>query len=212
MLWRTSERNEHPVRLEVFLRALRSVSWASEARLTSLNDIFIALNELIHHEVVFYYNARKRQRLWSVFTRGVAFALGTAGILAPLLAAADPPQFKEFGSYGYSLIAAAAATLVVNRLFGATGGHVRYVEAQFALEQLMTTLRLDWQHWLAKNTSIPADQLQVAEAFALLKTFSDASYKVITEETKIWGQGISSALEEYAKSLPSKPGAPSNKP
>jgi len=159
------------------------------------------LNGLAQHEVEFYYRARKRQRWVSAATRGGTLLLGTAGLLAPLVSAADPEHYRFGGAWGYVFLAGAAAILAMNRLFGATGGHLRYVQAQYGLESLLTHLRLDWQEWRALHEGKPAEDLPLPSAFAIFRKFAEAMYKLIDDETSIWGKGISAALDDYAQSL-----------
>src|SRR5262249_45046279 len=124
-LSRTKERPEHPERLHRFLKAMDGTDWKKTD--DALECLFIALNGLVYPELVYYYRARRRQHWFSSITRGLAILLGTAGILAPLLAAANSTFFAGWAAYGYPLLASAAAMLLVNRHFGVTGGHIRFV-------------------------------------------------------------------------------------
>ena len=200
-LFGRNKRYDEPARLKSFFDTVSVKEWSDEIILENLNKIFIALNNLIQSDVEYYDTRRKTQRQLSTFTRGGAFIFGTVGILAPLLQSANPELFKNFAAYGYPLLAIAAAFLVWNRLFGATGGHIRYVIAQFDLGRLVTGFRLDWSEWLAKNNSLPPDKINIDEAFKLFHNVSNQAYQIVQEETKVWGKTISGALEEYANSI-----------
>lgn len=196
-----SPRVEDPARLQRFLNALDGADWRN-AEKKSLEATFAALNELVHHELVFYYKARKQQRLFSILTRGTAVLLGTVGVMIPLLAGANPQVFGLAQPYGYPLLVAAGAVLLVNRMFGATGGHIRYVTAQLELERIVTKFRLAWLKLLAKDASCSRTPLTADDAFLLMNAFVDDAYRVIQEETSVWGKSVSEALREYERTLP----------
>jgi hypothetical protein len=166
---------------------------------------FAALNDLIYSEVLFYYKARKKQRTFSTFTRGLAVFFGSIGVMIPLLAAADSVLFKPIAPYGYPFLVAAAASLAINRMFGATGGHIRYVTAQLELERIITKFRLQWLEWLSRDTMTPGNPATYEQAFTILNEFVDEAYRVIQEETTVWGKSISDALREYESRLPKNP-------
>lgn len=204
-----TQRVEDPDRLRRFLDELNSADWQSQ-KLPALTRTFNALNELIHHEVQFYYRARKKQRLFSILTRGTAIVLGTIGVMIPLLAGADAKLFGVAAPYGYPLLVAAGAVLAINRMFGATGGHIRYVTAQLELERIITKFRLAWLAYLAGH----ADNSRPSpDPFILMNDFVDQAYHVIQEETIIWGKSVSEALQEQQTRFPSRlPGPAASAP
>ncbi len=67
------------------------------------------------------------------------------------------------------LLTVAPAVLLCNRLFGATGGHIRYVQVQIGLGRLMTEFRLDWRQWPAKNSDSPPEKISIDEALIFSK-------------------------------------------
>lgn len=195
---------ENPEKLRRFLSQLENSDWVDSST-DVLEKIYMALNDLVYHEVLFYYEARKKQRAFSVTTRGLSVLFGTAGVIIPLLASANPQFFQPIAPYGYPLLAAAASTIAVNRMFGATGGHIRYVTAQLELERIITKFRLEWLEWLSRGTITTDNSATVAEAFELMNRFVDDAYHVIQEETVDWGASISDALREYENRLPKQP-------
>ena len=199
-----SPRIEDPERLRRFLSQLENADWRGSST-ASLEKVFSALNDLVFHEVLFYYKARKKQRSFSVITRGLSILLGTIGVMVPLLAAADPDAFKSVAPYGYPLLVAAGSLLAVNRMFGATGGHIRYVTAQLELERIITKFRLKWLEWLSRDTMTPDNPATAAQAFILMNEFVDDAYQVIQEETVVWGRSVSEALRDYENKLPKQP-------
>ncbi|MDM0029305.1 SLATT domain-containing protein [Variovorax saccharolyticus] len=198
-------RVEDPERLQQFLSVLENVDWRSGAS-SALNKVFAALNDLVYREVLFYYKARKKQRAFSIVTRGLSVLLGSIGVMIPLLAAADPILFQSIAPYGYPFLVAAVALIAVNRMFGATGGHIRYVTAQLELERIMTKFRLAWVEWLSRYTLSSGAKATHEEVFKLMNDFVDEAYRVIQEETTVWGKSVSEALREYESRLPKQPG------
>ena len=202
--FRKISRVEDPERLEKFLSILEEVDW-STGQVNALNQVFKALNELVHREVLFYYKARKKQRAFSIFTRGLSVILGSVGAMIPLLSAADPVLFKSVTPYGYPFLVGALTLLAVNRMFGATGGHIRYVTAQLELERIVTKFRLDWVQWSSRHIFSTCRESTLEDAFTLLHAFVDSAYRVIQEETTVWGKSVSEALREYESRLPKQP-------
>lgn len=199
----TAPRVEDPERLRRFLAELENADWRGSSY-TALQKVFAALNDLVYHEVLFYYKARKRQRSFSILTRGAAVLLGSVGVMIPLLAAADPVFFRSVAPYGYPFLVGAAAMIAVNRMFGATGGHIRYVTAQLELERIITKFRLRWLEWLSRD-SMSGNPATNEQAFTLLNEFVDDAYKVLQEETTVWGKSVSEALRDYENRLPKSP-------
>jgi hypothetical protein len=204
-LFKKTLRIEDPDRLRRFLSHLENADWRGSS-FASLEKVYSALNDLVYHEVLFYYKARKKQRAFSILTRGLSVLFGTVGVMVPLLAAADPELFRSVAPYGYPLLVAAASLLAVNRMFGATGGHIRYVTAQLELERIITKFRLKWLEWLSRDTMTPGNPATVDQAFKLMNEFIDDAYCVIQDETTVWGKSVSEALREYEGRLPKQPG------
>lgn len=206
--FKKTQRVEDPDRLRRFLNELDKVDWQHQRR-SAFTSTFIALNELIHHEVQFYYRARKKQRLFSFLTRGAAVVLGSIGVMIPLLASADATLFGAASPYGYPFLVTAGAVLAINRMFGATGGHIRYVTAQLELERIITKFRLAWFAYLASEGS--GTTSATPNPFSLMNDFVDQAYRVIQEETFVWGKAVSAALQEQQAQLPTKlPGPKAN--
>jgi hypothetical protein len=196
-----NKRYAEPIRLKRFLATVNENECTDAKLLESLNKIYVALNDLIQSDVEYYDDQRHKQRRLSTITRGGALFFGTVGVLAPLLQNANPELFKNCAAYGYLSLAVAAAFLMWNRLFGATGGHIRYVMAQFDLGRLMTEFRLDWSHWLAENKGLTPDHNKIDKAFAIFQKVSNKAYQIVQEETKIWGKSMSDALAEYERAI-----------
>lgn len=198
MLFSSNKPSKDPTRIAQFLTALNSARWR-EAPEEAISTAFTGVNEIIHEEILFYYRSGNKHRVISVATRLIAVLFGTLGVMAPLLAGANPARFSGFGAYGYLFLAGAGSAVAVNRLFGMTGGHVRHVSTQLELEQLVTLFRLDWCAWLVRTPSVqPQD---VEKAVELLRTFALDAYKIVREETNVWGDSTTRALKEYADKL-----------
>ncbi len=201
-------RVENPVKLNAFLESCKRL-WKDEplkATPEYFQTLCEALDALLLSEIEFYYRARRKQRAFSGITRWLAWSLGTAGFIAPLLTNLDPVRFKALTAIGYVLMAGATAVVLVNRLFGATGGHVRNVTAQLELEHLLTRFRLDWAAWRYRQTAEGVTEPE--EAFKLLHQVLEAFYAVIKAETTEWGRYVSTSLEEYSTRIGGSPKSP----
>ena len=191
-------RIDDPERLERFLTATRQLSWDAAAAPESLQQLFLALNELAQAEVRYYYNHRKRQGRVSDVCRFLAWAFGTLGLVAPLLGTALGRAAGEFSAWGYVLLALSASAVAANALFGGTASHIRYVSAQLKLEHLIAAFRVDWFKLRFDLTGEP-NRENVHLAFSLVGAFIGEMYRVLDDETALWGRTVQEAVEKYAR-------------
>lgn len=191
-------------RLDTRLSKLASLSsamrWTGDgsADLENLTRLADALVYVARGEVEYYKRRRDGRRRWGTTTRSLAFLLGTAGLVVPLMVAAIP-SLPIDASAGYVFLAAAGASLVGNRLFGATEGHIRYVTALYALEGVAFAFTLRWEQW--KSGSPQAGATDITEAFKHLEGFRADIFKALTAETQMWASDLRAAEGQYAKSL-----------
>lgn len=187
-----------------FAEKINKAEWSDKSLINDLNTIFQAMNELAHHEILYYSKAREMKLLISWVTRGCAWFFGSAGIMFPFLAGVNPDTFKNMSPWGYILLVAAAAMLVSNRLFTATSGHIRYAAAQLDLERLASAFQLNWAAWLAENRKALGEENikkeSVKKAFEIFQNFSEEVYKIIQKETNAWGIDVQKALEGFIES------------
>lgn len=195
---------ESPDHIAQFLLELKDLDWDGDRR-TALNQVAVALDGLVCREIQYYFDRRQGQRRFSKLTRGPAWLLGTAGVLAPLVAAAKP-DWGWLTPWGYPMLVLAGAFLVLNRMFGATKGHIRYVLAQLELEQALTAFRLDWSHWLASRNQAQVDQAALDDAMRLMRGFAERAYGLVLVETKAWGEAVTEAMQEYEQRLAAQSG------
>lgn len=192
--------NRHdPQRLKAFQDSLQKMEWKTESQ-QALERLFQQLSILIYDDVLYYTSVRNKHRKISAITRILAWALGTVGLLVPLVISADP-SYQKYAGWGYPFLAGAGSVLLLNRLFGSTKGHVRYVTAQLALEHLIAVFNLRWLSWGANNTGNDLTAEARAEVFKLFNEFIDAAYKIVQDETTVWGIAIMQDLEAVAKQL-----------
>lgn len=193
---------DNPERLNEYLKKTEKLDWRS-CDISSLSIIFNELTRLAYDDVRYYYRVRTKHRMISAFTRFVAWALGTAGLLAPLLAAAQP-GLSHLGGWGYPLLACAGSVLLFNRLFGSTKGHVRYVTAQLALEHRITLFHLDWSHWFGQHPSPLLREDKFEEVFKLFNDFVKDAYRIVQSETADWGLAVVADMEQLSTQLANK--------
>ena len=189
---------EHPDRLARFARATSSLQWQAEERAQSLQRLFEEVGELAEAEIRYYYDQRRRGRRLSIAARATAWVLGSLGLAAPLVAATDT-AWEVLAKWGYVLLAGSASAIAANSLFGGSSAHARYVVAQLDLERLLTIYRLDWAR-LRSKSSFALTPEQTDEAFALIREFGLAFYKILTDETNLWGKALAEAIDQYSTS------------
>ena len=160
-----------------------------------------------------YYFRRRRTRSWvSGVTRIMGWVCGAAGLLLPLIGAADPSR-GDLAKWGYVALAAAGSLFGANSLFGGTSGHTSFVFAQLAIERLITETRIAWTKMLAEMElhGKCADQLgpeQLTSMFELIQNYATAVYDITASETAEWRTNILGELAKAAGALNSKPVEP----
>lgn len=151
-------------------------------------------------EVQYYYRQRTTRRKYSRFGRLTAWALGSGGLLAPLISAAEPERFQYLTSYGYVLIAAAASVLTINSLMGGTDGHIRFTQTQIRLEQIITKFRIEWFRFLAMFAE---EKASWESGFEIITDYAAALHEETVSETSVWGRKQTTELEKFKKTLDS---------
>ncbi len=187
---------EDPARLTDFFESLQTLAWTDEETASSLDRLAIATTTLFQAEVTYYYRTRTARRLTASLFRWSAFLFGTAGLACPLLETAVP-TWTGVSRLGYILLAAAAASLAGNELFGGTKGHIRTVTAQYTLERLLNEFVVDWSEWRSKAERTK----DWAGGFAILRRLSNGVYSTLLDETKEWGAVVTEAEGSYRASV-----------
>jgi len=188
-----------PKRIEKFHNALNKISWSNDNHLDNLKVIFDALNELASNDLEYYNKHREKSKKLSLWTRGLSITFATLGVIFMLLQYLDETNITNCLIASSICFALATAALMVNKLFCVSNSHIRYVATQFDLGSAIIKFSLDWQNWLIKNSDIPTDKIDIDKAFIIFKEFSEHSYKIISDETKIWENNLMDALSEYQK-------------
>lgn len=192
---------EEPKRIKGLLDALQKNQWKDDDNLLeNLNTIFNELNTLALGDLQYYNDKRQKNGEMSKWTRGVSLIFGTLGALAIILQNNLLISSSQMVIIGSAFFIISAAALTWNRLFGASGGHIRYVIAQFDLGEMIVKFALDWHEWLDKNNRRPLDEeIDVQGAFKLFRDFSEHTYKIVRDETQVWGKSLMDAMEEQYK-------------
>ncbi|WP_248738755.1 SLATT domain-containing protein [Pseudomonas kribbensis] len=196
-----------PDQLKAFLDALQLINGGNQDK-GSLKRIVAEMNALIHASVDYYDTARKKHSSRANLMRKTALLFGTLGVLAPLLGSVDA-VFKDYVNLGYPALAIAGAAMLVDKTFGYTRGHIRYVIARLELRHLMTNFQVQWALWLAQNPQDPLGPDQLKEAGERLQAFIDKAHDIVMAETAVWGIAVVEDMQELksliGKGSPTKP-------
>lgn len=193
---------EEPKRIKGFLDALCETQWSDDKLFENLNTIFNELNKLALSDLEYYNKKRAKHGKISNLTRQTSLIFGTIGALALILQNYKPIStvLSNMVAISTACFTIAAAALAWNRLFGASGGHIRYVMAQFDLGERMVNFTLKWHEWQNKNKGLQPKEIDISGAFDLFSNFSKDIYKIVRDETQIWGKSVMDAMEEQYKS------------
>ncbi len=198
---------EDPVRITRFTAAISQLDWVPTNYKASLDVLFRELGDLTHAEIRYYYSRRTSSRVLSRVCRFLAWALGSFGLLIPLIypvLGTEAP--KTFLSWGYIAFGLAGSVLIADSVFAGTQANQRYVKAQLELEQLYTVFSLEWQALLVK-----LDSSKVDTALALIDravNYSKAFHSSMGNETSQWQKAMNDAIDELrGKMNPGKNGS-----
>jgi hypothetical protein len=194
--WLQRSRREDPRRMALFREQLKDLHWDRPNVMSFLSKLFAAVD----------YYRRRNTRAWiSGVCRFVAWALGSVGLLLPLLAGTSE-SLKEGAKYGYAFLAGAASFLAANSLFGVTDGHVRFVITQLELEKLVTSSRVAWCEFLARVGISGAEETDedLVRGFALIQTYAESLHTVTISEAGLWGKTLLAELVKFQKTIGSE--------
>ncbi len=192
---------EDPARLGRFLCRVMEQGWTDkEARLRGLQLVADESVLLIRAEVDYYYKTRKRAMHLSGWFRLFGFIFGGLGVLAPTLATVFPEQ-KWLLSVGYTFLVGATVTFGGNELFGGTSRHIRYVIAQYALEELLAQFVLRWSRFMAGRESASLDDAALKDGFDLIEALVHDAHELIRNETSEWATRTTEALNAYVAGI-----------
>ena len=177
------------------------LSWDPDNVLASLNSLFGAVDDLADAELRYYYRRRRTRALISGFTRLGAWALGSIGLICPLLSATNKPCFEGLAIYGYVFLAMAGSLLAANALFGGTDGHVRFVTTQLEIERIITKARVYWCEYMATQK---VGDVDASKGFEQILTYANELHTSTLAETSRWGETLLRELAKYDKNLASK--------
>lgn len=203
-LVRAQRKLTSPDRLGSFWANLKGVDWQGN-RSEAPDAVAEAIVQLFLYEIEYYYKLRMRRSAVAMVTRALAFVFGTAGLLAPLIVATLPePPWPRASQFGYIMLAAAAASIAANQLFGATSGHIQFVMAQYKLEQLLHEFAVGWQAWREEAQRTPPDDEKAqakltAKAFAMFRDVAKRAYRIIDRDTAAWAAAVVSAESQFAR-------------
>lgn len=192
---------EDPAKIREFKAKVDALDWAGGHAIESLTHLFAAIDALAQAEVDYYFRRRGNTKIWSIGFRSAGAVFGAAGLLLPLLASTK--QLSEFSllPWGYVSLSIAASAFAANELFNVTASHIRFVSTQLALEQIMTTRRIEWYQFLA------TPQTKVAQGFELLQHYASDLYRGTTSETADWAHAVSLASDKFRDSISKAQGA-----
>lgn len=209
VFWPVGPRVEDPIRIKLLSDAISSLSWTPKDMRESLLEVFNQLSILTHAELRYYYARRKAAGRRAVIFRIVAWTLGSAGLLLPLLQPLIQPPLPNLLAWGYLSIAVAGSFVVADKVFSGTEGHSRYVGTQLDLERQYTQFALEWQASMVLYDVQPSAKGAV-ELLALALKYADSFHKALASETSDWKATmtrIQGEIEEQT-SPSSKNGAP----
>lgn|GEM_PF-1645153 len=134
-----------------------------------------------------YWNSIKNKRWTSLWARGIAFLLLTAGTTLPLLASLsdDAPTRLTCTQIAITFLAAAGLIQIADKAFGWSTGWMRYIATVTAMESEHTAFDIAWsQHLFSTTGSLSVADVQAL--FALAKQFECGLIKLQTDETNGW--------------------------
>jgi hypothetical protein len=193
--WLRRRNPEDPRRLRAFRDQVKVLEWSDGTFAQSAESLFNAVDDLATAEVSYYFKRRRTRAMLSGGLNLLTWLFGTAGILVPLIAAAND-EWKELNQYGYVGLALAGSFFGANALFGGTSGHMRFVTAQLDLERLITTSRVAFKGYLARcgTTQLTAELREAG--VKLVEGYATDLYRTVLAETSSWRETLQAEMQQ----------------
>ncbi len=137
----------------------------------SLSLIYNQMNKLSLEMCTWYWESIKDKKVMSLTTRAFAFIFLIVGTILPILSALNETANHRllFTQWGVALLVTAGLFTVADRVFGWSGGWMRYISTVTTMENLTRAYELEWASYIASKSS-PLDGSDVKVLFDLSVT------------------------------------------
>ena len=174
------------------------LDWSAGASFGSLTELFRRAERQVLTAVDWYLVRRKANSRWSRRLRAIALLLASGGVVVPLVHSAAPHLLSA--EWGYVLLAGSAASVLFDRFFGFSSSWMRFVQAEMALQQALSTAQFDWVAAVAALRGAEPSDAQREELLGVIRQLCATSLQTIQDETTTWIADLSAGLEELNRS------------
>ncbi len=166
-----------------------------------LNMLFEESRNLVFEYLSYYDKKRLSKKRQSARYRAAIWFFGLIGLTLPIVGTAfDIVKFipiikgLNLAEMGYGFIMFTAVLVGLKNYVGATNGHIRYIQTQLKLENIIAINTLVWQETLMdKDNETSTDILntdKAAQLYRVIFKLLNESYTAVESETKKWGESL----------------------
>jgi hypothetical protein len=191
-----------PVSDDLDTPELGELQWGAASRAASLSAVYAHAVAVSTAAQKWYASKRPSKRAWGRALRVAAILLGTAAAVLPIVSQITATSGKAAIAPGWSAVAVAAAlaSVALDRYFGFSSGWMRFMAADQRLVRQRSDFEYAWNQIRAAVNDPPADDdvrrlLELAHANVL------AVQDIIASETADWLTDFRGALSEAEQSL-----------
>lgn len=191
---------------------LEDYAWDPTQAEVSLSALFDHAREDANEAINWYLRKKRPKKVVAMLCRIAALAMGGVAALLPLIAQIGE---RDGGSVIAVLenvgalepvsitiaLALAAGALVVDRVWGASSGWLRFIATELKLRDHLEAFELDWQRERARWQGQPPTHAQVDAMFDKLTVFTAQVNAILQEETRVWMEEFRSSLRELEQAL-----------
>lgn len=191
-----------PVSDDLDTPELGELQWGVDSRAASLSAVYAHAIAVSTAAQKWYAGKRPSKRAWGRALRVAAILLGTAAAVLPIVSQITVTSGKAAIAPGWSAVAVAAAlaSVALDRYFGFSSGWMRFMAADQRLVRQRSDFEYAWNQIRAAVNDPPADD-DVHRLLELARTNVLAVQDVIASETADWLTDFRGALSEAEQSL-----------
>jgi SMODS and SLOG-associating 2TM effector domain 2 len=179
--------------------------WDPGQALVSVEKIYHFVNTQCENSIQWYYDKKKRKKLWGIALRASAIVLvAIAGLIPVLTEMFKYYSFNISPAWATIALAFAALCIALDRFGGCTRGWIRYVQTAQVLIKLKNSFQVEWEKERIQLQASTADKDLMEKAINKCHDFIAEVDNVVSAETDLWAEEFNQVLIELETKMKEK--------
>lgn len=153
----------------------------------SLSIIYSRINKKSREMCSWYWRSIKSKKRSSLIARSFAVFFLIIGTVLPILSAVlETAEAKlALTQLGLAMLVIAGLLTAVDKIFGWSGGWMRYIQTVTSMENLIKVYQMEWDKYIISTTK-PLEKEDVISLLNLSSGLMNELIKLLSEETNKW--------------------------